>query len=183
MPTRARSSPRGQPVTGVEKLPDPRSPTDACLGMRRDRPLLAVQRSPRRSAPRPRPAATGRRATVLTRTHSCPSYDEGDPRYRGLGPAATSGRVLRRHSGVSFDLVHWGQTARQVHRITEQPEHLDYLTSLIVADPKHHEMTPFAAMASDMQREQSFGDVIAAFRADDRRPPVSAPNAVDSVSA
>jgi hypothetical protein len=48
----------------------------------------------------------------------------------------------------------------------EEPQHLDYLTSPLVADPEDDEMAPPAAMAGDMQCEESLGDVVAVLGAD-----------------
>lgn len=51
----------------------------------------------------------------------------------------------------------------EVHGVMQQSQNLDKRTILICADSKHYKMTPFTAAASDMQREQSFGNVITGF--------------------
>ncbi len=65
----------------------------------------------------------------------------------------------------------------------EEPQSLDYLLLLMVANPEDHEMTSFTAMASDMEREQSLDDVVAGFGANAFGPAFSSSNAADKVFA
>ncbi len=48
-------------------------------------------------------------------------------------------------------LVGRGQMALQIHRVMKQAQDLDHVTVLIMSDPEHDEMTPFAPLASDMK--------------------------------
>lgn len=59
--------------------------------------------------------------------------------------------------------------ARQVHGVMKQPQDFDHLTPLVLTDAKHHEVTPLAATASDMQREDSLGDIVTDLGAENRR--------------
>lgn len=58
---------------------------------------------------------------------------------------------------------------RQIHCIVEETQDLDYLAVSFLADSEHDEMTPLTAVASDMQREKSWRNVVARADADDAR--------------
>jgi len=51
--------------------------------------------------------------------------------------------------------------ALRIHRVMKEAKDLDYLAAVLMADPEHDEMTPFAALASDMKRVESLGNVAA----------------------
>lgn len=55
---------------------------------------------------------------------------------------------------------------RQIHRVVKESQDLNYLETMIAARPEHHEMTPFATLASDVQGIQTAGDVVACLRTD-----------------
>ena len=51
----------------------------------------------------------------------------------------------------------------------EEAQDLDYLAAPFLPDSEHDEMAPLTAAASDMQREKSWGNVVARTDADDAR--------------
>ncbi len=55
---------------------------------------------------------------------------------------------------------------RQIHRVMKESQDLNYLKTMIAARPEHHEMTPFATLASNVQGVHAAGDVVACLRTD-----------------
>ena len=53
------------------------------------------------------------------------------------------------------------EMALKIHRLMKEAKDLDHIEAVFMSDPKHDEMTPFAALASDMKREESLGDILA----------------------
>jgi len=59
--------------------------------------------------------------------------------------------------------------ALQIHGVMKEAQDLDHFVIRSTPDAEHHKMTPLAALAGDVKRENSLQDVVSLFRTDDGR--------------
>ena len=65
--------------------------------------------------------------------------------------------------------IDWGQMTLQIHGVMKEAQDLDHVTVRRPSDAEHDEMTPLAALAGDVQCENSLQDVVPLFCTDDGR--------------